>query len=180
MYRNLLIACVLLMTTGLAHASSVFTEANLERLAGLWETLDELEARYPETAQIEVSFENHCDWQAHYRSLRSQEPGLEGFWAEAESLLRREGLTPAQYTELTFKFQWPILFEGQDNLAMFSEMLSSMPEEQRAMMEPMLEQFNQMYAVLDRCMTREEKALAMRLYSEGSPIYQQMLDEGDW
>ena len=179
-----------LLLTATAQAQG-FSEASLDRFTEVQDAFGELDKQYPATSSEVASFEGHCNWQQHYETLKAGEDRPDVFWREAERLFQSNGISPSRYLELMLKSQWPV---ANDAVEQMSEHpwasadiagaggADSANEQLREMMESFAsvqESFQQMHAMLDKCMTDAEKELATRLFEEQHPIYRDYYDDGD-
>ncbi|MDP4530257.1 hypothetical protein Q3O59_14600 [Alkalimonas delamerensis] len=172
---NLAVGCLLSLVIGATQASTVVTEQNLQRYLALLPEMEALEDSFPEVDSSTLELQAHCNWQRHYDQTLTQLATPEHRRA-LEQLLRQHNFTPAEYTELSFKFAWTSLQMVEPMMDMMQQMLEYMPAEERAEQEAEMRNLKQIMALLDQCMTDEEKETITKLTGE---LMQQMMGMDD-
>lgn len=189
MYKFLIAVGGSLLMTAAAQAQG-FSEASLDRFTEVQAAFSELDQRYPAMSTGAPSFEGHCNWQQHYETLKASEDRPDVFWREAERLFQSNSISPSRYLELMLKSQWPVAIDAVEQMSEHSwpadiagaGAADSANNPLREMMESLAsvqKSFQQMHAMLDKCMTATEKKLAIRLFEEQHPIYRDYYDNGD-
>ncbi|MEE2025479.1 MULTISPECIES: hypothetical protein [Alkalimonas] len=166
--------CLLSLVIGAAQASSAMTEQNLQRFVAMMPEMEALDDRFPEQSNAfeqELELQQHCNWQRHYDSTVVRLAPA-GYRQELESILKRHNFSPAEFTELSFKFSWGSFQLMAPMYEMMQQMLQHLPEEERAEQEAEMRSLEQMKALLDRCMSDAEKATVTALVAD---MMQQMM-----
>lgn len=168
-----------------------FSEASLDRFTVVQDAFGELDKQYPAASTGVASFEGHCNWQQHYETLKASEDHPDVFWREAERLFQSNNISPSRYLELMLKSQWPVASDAVEQMSEHpwasadiagTGAADSANDPLREMMEgfaAVQKSFQQMHAMLDKCMTTAEKELATRLFDEQHPIYRDYYDDDD-
>lgn len=168
---KLAIGCLFSLLVGTAQASTVITEQNLQRYLNLLPEMEALEESFPEVDSSSLELQAHCNWQRHYDQTLTKLATPEHRRA-LEQLLRQHNFTPAEYTELSFKFAWTSLQMVEPMMEMMQQMLEYMPAEERAEQEAEMRNLKQIMGLLDQCMTDKEKETITKLTGE---LMQQMM-----
>jgi len=144
-------------------ADTVITEANLARIKTVLPKLSALKSAYADVDEQEMLLEQHCNWQKQYESLKAQQDNTR-YTTEVEQLLAENGLSPADFLELTLKMSWPMLKMTQQSLAMLAQ---KHPQG----MEDALQKSSDLLNVITNCITNEDKqALDKLQQSINQPI----------
>lgn len=160
---RLLFAGLLALSAAQAHAATVLTEQNLSAL----------EAALPKLARIQqddvsslhnVRLQRHCDWPRHAREVRAQQQG-QSYLAEVDNILAEHQLTPPLFIELTAKGSWPLLQTLQPALAITRQTIPFLPQTQRQQAQRLLAQTDNMYQVVQPCLTEADK-VALRQHQQ--------------
>ncbi|SEA84453.1 hypothetical protein [Alkalimonas amylolytica] len=168
---NLAVGCLLSLFIGATQASTVVTKQNLQRYLTMLPEMEALEARFPEVDSSTLELQSHCNWQRHYDTTLSKLATTEHRRA-LEQLLKQHNFTPAEYTELSFKFAWTSLQMVEPMMEMMQQMLEYMPAEERAEQEAEMHNLKQITTLLNQCMTNAEKETITKLTGE---LMQQMM-----
>lgn len=152
-------------------AKTLLTEKNLDAYIQMLHEMDamnpdegsfdEQDAAYDEGAEPRVTFAPHCDWKRHYQQQAESESAESV--AQLEKMTQRHGFTPAEFFELSNKIQWISMEEAQALLKSTEAMLQKMPAGNRAELETQVANQHQVMALLNRCMTDEDKKAAKHL-----------------
>ncbi|MDX3774507.1 hypothetical protein QE250_10320 [Chromatiaceae bacterium AAb-1] len=146
-----------------AHAATIITGDNLDKLEALLPQLMQLEAPDSKALQ-QAEFQQHCDWQRHYTDFKAKETDT-AYLTKAEQLISKQGFTPAQFLELSAKTSWPMLDATMPVLEISRQTLPLLPAEQRKAVEASLKQGQQYHQVIGSCLSSEDKT-ALEKYKE--------------
>ncbi|MBO0213440.1 hypothetical protein J0676_08045 [Vibrio sp. Vb2880] len=157
-------------------AKTVLTEKNLNTYLQIMQERDALDdsSYEPDEPATELTFATHCDWQRHYQDAVATAPANDV--AEVEAIAKRHGFAPVDYYEFTHKLQWMSLEEMQMVLKSSKAMLNTLPADSRAELEIEIINQNKIIALLQRCMTQEDKQAAQRLKPVMMKKIMQMID----
>ncbi|WJG28081.1 hypothetical protein QSU96_21270 [Vibrio furnissii] len=157
-------------------AKTVLTEKNLNTYLQIMQERDALDdsSYEPDEPATELTFATHCDWQRHYQDAVATAPANDV--TEVEAIAKRHGFAPVDYYEFTHKLQWMSLEEMQMVLKSSEAMLNTLPADSRAELEIEIINQNKIIALLQRCMTQEDKQAAQRLKPVMMKKIMQMID----
>lgn len=142
-------------------ADTLITEANLVKLKMVMPKLSALKAANEDVNEQDMVLEQHCNWQKQYERLKSQQANTR-YVTEVEQVLAENGLTAAEFLELSLKMSWPILKMTQQSLAMLAE-------NKQPGMEEALQKSSALLNIIANCMTNEDKQALDTLQQRLSP-----------
>lgn len=142
-------------------ADTLITEANLVKLKMVMPKLSALKAANEDVNEQDMVLEQHCNWQKQYERLKAQQANTR-YVIEVEQVLAENGLSAAEFLELSLKMSWPMLKMTQQSLAMLAE-------NKQPGMEEALQKSSELLNIIANCMTNEDKQALDKLQQRLSP-----------